>query len=339
MTLRRKGRPIALKTHFPASRGFLASLHASLVGGTRRRETTQVRDARNPFNRPEKDPESELQLLLELRKLIIKEKEIDNRLREKEIDCNLEIRKLEEETNRMFRLKELELTALSHHTQQLDSAQSHDFDVGRYTRFIPVFHEKDVDNYFILFERVATTLKWPKNMWTVMLQCVLTGKAQEVYDALSEEVSLDYEQVKVAILRAYELVPEAYRQRFRGLKKNDCQAYVEFAREKEVLFERWCSSTGVKSLEDLKALLLMEELKKCLPDRVATYLNEQKPIRLSDAAVLADEYVLTHKAVFSERGGGHRPGLWTTTSEKPQSPLTCHGSPAGQDMLRKNRGR
>ena len=29
VTLRRKGRPIALKSHFPASRGFLASLHAS----------------------------------------------------------------------------------------------------------------------------------------------------------------------------------------------------------------------------------------------------------------------------------------------------------------------
>jgi len=61
---------------------------------------------------------------------------------------------------------------------------------------------------------------------------------------------------------------------------------VEFAREKGVLSERWCSSTGVKSLEDLKTLLLMEEFKNCLP---ATYLNEQKPVRLSDAAVLADE--------------------------------------------------
>ena len=38
---------------------------------------------------------SELQLQLELRKLMIREKEIDNKLREKEIDCNLEIRKLE----------------------------------------------------------------------------------------------------------------------------------------------------------------------------------------------------------------------------------------------------
>ena len=95
---------------------------------------------------------SELQLQLELRKLMI---------REKEIDCNLEIRKLEEETNGMLRLKELELTTLSRQTQQLDSAQSHDFDVGRYTQFIPVFHERDVDHYFVLFERVATTLKWP----------------------------------------------------------------------------------------------------------------------------------------------------------------------------------
>jgi len=31
-------------------------LHASLVGGTKRRETTQVRDARISFNRPEKQP-------------------------------------------------------------------------------------------------------------------------------------------------------------------------------------------------------------------------------------------------------------------------------------------
>ena len=60
VTLRRKGRPIALKTHFPASHGFLASLHASRVGGTKRRETTQVRDARIPFNRPEKDPMCDL---------------------------------------------------------------------------------------------------------------------------------------------------------------------------------------------------------------------------------------------------------------------------------------
>lgn len=47
-----------------------------------------------------------------------------------------------------------------------------------------------------------------------MIQCVLTGKAQEAYSALSVTDSLSYASVKSAILKAYEMVPEAYRQLF-----------------------------------------------------------------------------------------------------------------------------
>ena len=46
-------------------------------------------------------------------------------------------------------------------------------------------------------------------MWPVLLQSVLKGKAQETYSSLCEEESFDYERVKMAILKAYELVPEA----------------------------------------------------------------------------------------------------------------------------------
>ena len=52
------------------------------------------------------------------------------------------------------------------------------------------------------FEKVATSLKWP---------------------------------VKDAVLKAYEQVPEAYRQKFRNSTKDDRQTYVEFIREKERL--------------------------------------------------------------------------------------------------------
>lgn len=47
-----------------------------------------------------------------------------------------------------------------------------------------------------------------------MLQSVLTGNAAEVYSALSVAESSDYEHVKSVILRAYEFIPEAYRQKF-----------------------------------------------------------------------------------------------------------------------------
>ena len=65
---------------------------------------------------------------------------------------------------------------------------------------MPPFSERDVDKYCVLFERVATTLKWPKEIWPLLLQCVFTGKAQEAYASLSPEVSLNFDQVKVAVL-------------------------------------------------------------------------------------------------------------------------------------------
>ena len=46
--------------------------------------------------------------------------------------------------------------------------------------------------------------------------------------------------VQSAVLGSYELVPEAYRQRFSNYSKAAGQAFVEFTREKETLFDRWC---------------------------------------------------------------------------------------------------
>ncbi|KAK7878602.1 hypothetical protein WMY93_030438 [Mugilogobius chulae] len=211
-------------------------------------------------------------------------------LREKEL--YLEQKKLE--TQKEIRLRELELEICSREPKPAE------FDVSKNIRLVPQFNEKDVDKYFIMFERVAEALKWPKEVWTLLLQCALIGKAQEAYASLSAAESLDFDKVKCAILRAYELVPEAYRQKFRNLTKREGQTYVEFIREKEILFNRWCSSQNANDFAHLKQLILIEEFKNNLPRNVATYLNENKVSDVSQAAVLVDEYVLTHKSVFSD---------------------------------------
>ncbi len=107
------------------------------------------------------------------------------------------------------------------------------FDIVKYVKLVPPFREAEVDCYFTAFERIAAKLGWPKDMWGLLLQCNFVGKAQEVCSSLPIEQSLDYEVVKAAVLRAYELVPEAYHQRFRNLMKTAKQTYVEFAREKK----------------------------------------------------------------------------------------------------------
>lgn len=46
---------------------------------------------------------------------------------------------------------------------------------------------------------------------------------------------LDYDKVKAAVLRVYELVPEAYRQKFRKFRKSEHQTYCEFGCKKETV--------------------------------------------------------------------------------------------------------
>ena len=83
------------------------------------------------------------------------------------------------------------------------------FDPSRNIRLVFPFQEKEIDKYFAHFEKVADSLNWPKESWVLLLQSVLVGRAQEIYGSPSEEQSFNYEHVKEAILKAYELVPEA----------------------------------------------------------------------------------------------------------------------------------
>ena len=45
-------------------------------------------------------------------------------------------------------------------------------------------------------------MKWSKSSWAVMVQVVLTGKAQKVCSGLSLEDSSDYEVVKETVMNA-----------------------------------------------------------------------------------------------------------------------------------------
>lgn len=93
------------------------------------------------------------------------------------------------------------------------------FDVSKHIALVPHFRESQVDTYFAAFELVAAAFCWSKEVWCLLLQCKLVGKAQEVCSALTLEESLQYDVVKTTVLHAYELVPEAYRQCFRNHKK------------------------------------------------------------------------------------------------------------------------
>ena len=61
------------------------------------------------------------------------------------------------------------------------------------------------------------------------------------------------------------------------------------------------------SYDKLRQLLLVEEFKNCLPGEVRTYLDERKAVTLNQAAVLADDCILTHKSSFRQSSSQFHP--------------------------------
>ncbi|CAI5686593.1 unnamed protein product [Oreochromis niloticus] len=204
----------------------------------------------------------------------------------------VELKKVEAET--AVKLRQLELQQASLPATAIQQAEA-PFDVGKNISLVPVFRDTEVDSYFESFERIATALHWPRESWAILLHCKLVGKAQQVCSSLSAEDGLNYDKLKSAILLAYELVSEAYRQRFRGLKRGQGQSYQDFARKKSMLFDRWCVSSKATDLVSMRELMLVEEFKNCISEQIAVYLSEQKVSSLQQAATLADEFALIHK--------------------------------------------
>lgn len=220
---------------------------------------------------PQNTATTELKLKLELTKIQLQLAQVE----------------ADKETTRLQRTK-LEVAQ----TQQSVPAV---FDISKHVKLVPPFSEQDVDTYFRSFEKIADSLSWPKTYWPILLQSVLIGKAQRTFVALSKSQCADYDVVKAEIFKAYQLVPEAYRRRFREWRKRPGQSYVEFSRVKRDAFEQWLRSQEVTNFSDLCELILLEEFQTSVSREVSIFLREKDVSTLQDAAILADNYALLHR--------------------------------------------
>ncbi|XP_030229035.1 uncharacterized protein si:ch73-60h1.1 isoform X1 [Gadus morhua] len=237
-----------------------------------------------------------LQMQLEHKKWVVVQELEQKRIEafEREKDRLLEMERLKHTEHEQEQARELERTRLKLEAEGRGSAGQRS-GLGSMIKFLPKFNERDPDVFFSLFENVAKNQDWSSEDKTLLLQTVLIGRAQEAFVALTFEERRSYDKVKEAVLKCYELVPEAYRQRFRNLRKFERQTHSEVARELASLFNRWLTAEGVVEFDGLRNLVMLEQFKNVVPERIVTYLNEHNVKTAAEAAVLADGYVLTHK--------------------------------------------
>ena len=100
---------------------------------------------------------------LELRRLELQDKE-----KERKAQLKLKaLEVLEKELSVQLGLKELEASVS--HSSVVRPALETKFDTSKHIHFVPPFQEKEVNKYFLHFEKIATSLEWPRNVWTSLL--------------------------------------------------------------------------------------------------------------------------------------------------------------------------
>ena len=108
------------------------------------------------------------------------------------------------------------------------------------------------------------------------------------------EDNANYEVVKSAILSAYAITTERYRQTVRNMNKTAGQTYLVFASEKFRALRNRLKSAAVTTYDELVNLVALEEFKRKIPYSIMLHITDKAETELLKAAKLVDVFPLIH---------------------------------------------
>lgn len=87
---------------------------------------------------------------------------------------------------------------------------------------LPVFRDDDIASYLICFERIANLLINP-DTYAIYLCSFMTGKAVDIYNSLSPEITPDYS------LKGFSKTPRSYRLDLKNERVKFGETYKQFS--------------------------------------------------------------------------------------------------------------
>ncbi|XP_065939198.1 uncharacterized protein [Magallana gigas] len=196
---------------------------------------------------------------------------------------------------------------------------------------LPPFEDSkdNIDAYIQRFKIYATTQKWNKDTWGTHLSALLKGKALDVFARLSPETALDFNELKNALLKRFDMTEDGFRKKFRFSKPDGSETFMQFSTRLDSYLERWIQlSKTNKTFDDLKDLFLREQFLLCCSKELALFLKERIPTSIQDMARYADQFAeartvtsssLTQKPLFDRRQQSDRQPPYKDSVQQNQS--------------------
>ena len=113
---------------------------------------------------------------------------------------------------------------------------------------LPYFDEsKDkMDSYLSRFEKYATANEWKKSVWAAYLSALLKGRALDVYDRLSVDDAADYEKLKEALLKNFDMTERGFRKKFRYERPEKSETFMQFSSRLRSYLNKWLKMAKIE---------------------------------------------------------------------------------------------
>ena len=146
---------------------------------------------------------------------------------------------------------------------------------------------------------------------------MLQGRALDVYALLPFDKAKDYDELKSALLKRFELTEDGFRQKFRGCRPENGETFQQFAVRMGSYFDRWLEMSKVKPTYDgLYDLMLRDQFLSICNRDLLLFLKERIPETLADMSRLADQYREARRVSAVSLMNPHRKG--SPTSAMPE---------------------
>ena len=114
---------------------------------------------------------------------------------------------------------------------------------------LPYFEEsKDkMDSYLSRFEKYAVANKWDRSIWAAYLSALLKGRALEVYDRLSVADANDYEKLRDALLKNFDMTERGFRKKFRNDRPKRSETFILFGSRLRSYLDKWINMAKIEN--------------------------------------------------------------------------------------------
>ncbi|GFO46517.1 LOW QUALITY PROTEIN: hypothetical protein PoB_007302200 [Plakobranchus ocellatus] len=229
----------------------------------------QAREKKEEAERQERKEEAEHQERKEEAERQAREKKEEADRKEEEADrkerLELEKMKLDAEM-KLFQAK-IEAGIIKN---EPDGNGARSSDAGAKHPKLPNFQDgrDDLDIWLTRFERFAESNGWSREKWSSWLCALLTGRALDCYGRLSAEQAKDYDKVKEALMKRYDLTEDGYCRKFCTCKPAEGESPDMFIVRIVTYLDRWIELSKMdKSYEKLKELDSTRTVHGCMSRR------------------------------------------------------------------------